>query len=143
MAQEQSYSSHRRYFPWHHFIVVPILGINLGVEIAQLIDNRTGDQAWQAVVAFALFIFSFTSRAMTLRAQDRVIRLEERLRLSRLLPNDVAAIDDLRPGQLVALRFAPDDEVPEIFKRVVSGELKKPDQIKRAIRTWRADYLRA
>jgi hypothetical protein len=143
MASDQSYSSHRRYFPWHHFVVVPILGINVGVQVARLIDNRGTNEAWSVIVALALFIFSFTARVMALRVQDRVIRLEERLRLSRLLPNDAAAIDEMRPGLLVAMRFAPDDEIPDLMRRVSSGELKTTDQIKRAIRTWRPDYLRA
>jgi hypothetical protein len=78
---------------------------------------------------------------MALRAQDRVIRLEEQLRLSRIL-GDRAAIEALRPGQLIALRFAPDDEVPELVQRIVGGELQTGDQIKKAIRVWKPDYLR-
>jgi hypothetical protein len=87
-------------------------------------------------------IFSFTARGMALRAQDRVIRLEERLRLARLMPGEDALIDSLRPGQLVALRFASDDEVPALVRRCASGDLVKGEQIKKEIRNWRPDYLR-
>jgi hypothetical protein len=79
---------------------------------------------------------------MSLKAQDRVIRLEERLRLMELMPGRTAAINSLRTGQLIALRFAPDNEVPALFDRIVSGELVKPGEIKREIKVWRPDYLR-
>ena len=142
MAREQSYSNHRRYHPWHHFVVVPILIVNFVVESIRLTDNQSRYQAWLVVLALGLLIFSFTARGMSLKAQDRAIRIEERLRLSRLLPGNGAAIDSLRPGQLVALRFAPDDEVPDLMRRIASGELTKGEEIKKAIRVWRPDYLR-
>jgi hypothetical protein len=142
MAREQSYSNHRRYHPWHHFVVLPILIVNLVVESIRLTDNQSRYQVWLVVLALGLLIFSFTARGMALKAQDRAIRIEERLRLSRLLPGDQAAIDVLRPGQLVALRFAPDDEVPDLMRRISAGELSKGEEIKKAIRAWRPDYLR-
>ena len=141
MASEQTYSNHRRYNPWHHFVVLPILSINLVVEIQRLIREPSGYRGWQVVLAIGFFLFSFTARGMALKAQDRVIRLEERLRLSRLL-SDQAVIESLRPGQLIALRFASDEEVPELVQRIAGGELQTGDQIKKAIRAWRPDYLR-
>jgi hypothetical protein len=141
MASEQTYTNHRRYNPWHHFVVLPILSINLVVEIQRLIEEPSGYRGWQVLLAVGLFLFSFTARGMALRAQDRVIRLEERLRLSRLL-RDEAAIESLSPGQLIALRFAPDEEIPELVQRIAGGELQTGDQIKKAIRAWRPDYLR-
>jgi hypothetical protein len=72
-----------------------------------------------------------------------VIRLEERLRLSRILsPADQAAVESLRPAQLIALRFASDDEVPDLVRRILAGELSKANEIKKAIRVWKPDYLR-
>ena len=142
MAREQSYSSHRRYHPWHHFVVVPILIVNLVVESIRLTDNQSRYQVWLVILALGLLVFSFTARGMALKAQDRAIRIEERMRLSRLLPGDQAAIDSLRPSQLIALRFAPDDEVPDLIRRISSGELSKSEEIKKAIRVWRPDYLR-
>ena len=80
---------------------------------------------------------------MPLRAQDRIIRLEERARLERVLPADLRGrIGELKESQLVAIRFAPDDEVPELTRRTLNGELKSQVEIKRAIRNWRADHLR-
>jgi hypothetical protein len=142
MAREQSYSNHRRYHPWHHFVVVPILIINLVVESIRLTDDQSGYQVWLVILALGLLLFAFTARGMALKAQDRAIRIEERLRLARLLPGDEAAIDSLRPSQLIALRFAPDNEVPDLMRRVAAGELNKSEDIKKAIRVWRPDYLR-
>ena len=143
MAQEQSFASHSRYYPWHHFVVQPILIGNLVVETIRFENNHTAYQAWLVVLALGLFIFSFTSRSMSLRAQDRVIRLEETIRLTRLLPaSEQAAIAGLRPGQLVALRFASDEEVPDLVRRIAAGELNKGGDIKKEIRNWRPDYLR-
>ena len=141
MASEQNYSNHRLYNPWHHLVVLPILSLNLAVEIQRLIKDPSAYRGWQAVLAIGLFLFSFTARGMALRAQDRVIRLEERLRLSRLI-GDQAVIESLRPGQLIALRFAPDEEVPELVRRIAGGELRTAEEIKKTIRTWRPDYLR-
>jgi hypothetical protein len=141
MAKEQSYSTHRRYYPWHHFVVQPILIINVAIEIQRLVQQPSSTRWWALILAIGLLLFSFTARGMALRAQDRVIRLEETLRLSRL-PVDQAAVESLRPGQLVALRFAPDDEVPDLIRRINAGELTKGEEIKKAIRAWRPDYLR-
>ena len=143
MAQEQSFASHSRYYPWHHFVVQPILIGNVAVEIMRLEKYHTVYHVWLVVFAIGLLLFSFTSRSMSLRAQDRVIRLEETLRLSRLLPaSEQAAIAALRTGQLVALRFASDEEVPDLVRRIVAGELNKGTEIKKEIKNWRPDYLR-
>lgn len=141
MANEQSYSNHRRYHPWHAFVVQPILAVNVAREIERLVQHPGSSQLWSVVFAIGLLVFSFTARGMALTAQDRVIRLEERLRLSRL-PVDQAAVEALRPGQIVALRFAPDDEVPDLVRRIAGGELKSGNEIKKAIRMWKPDYLR-
>ena len=79
---------------------------------------------------------------MSLRAQDRVIRLEERMRLMQLMPGEQSLIDGLRTNQLVALRFAPDAEAPALARRAAAGELQKGDAIKKEIQNWRPDFLR-
>jgi hypothetical protein len=82
-------------------------------------------------------------RFMPLRAQDRVIRLEERARLERIVPSDLRGrVGELTPSQLIAIRFAPDDEVADLTRRALNGELKTSKDIKLAIRNWRADHLR-
>ena len=139
----QSYKSHRRYIPIYHFFVLPVIGINAIVEIVRLVRSPTLYQAWLVVFAVALAIFANFPRFMAARVQDRVIRLEERMRLARLLPEELRGrIEELRPSQLVALRFASDEELPGLSQRVFEGELTKADQIKREIKTWRPDYLR-
>jgi hypothetical protein len=141
--QTQTYASHRRWVPAFHFFVLPVLLINFIFTVVRLTRTPDMPTAWTAVVALALILGMFYARSMPLRAQDRVIRFEERTRLERLLPADLRSrIDELTPGQLIALRFAPDDEVPDLARRAVNGELKDQAQIKRAIRNWRGDYLR-
>jgi hypothetical protein len=94
-------------------------------------------------VAVALVIGIFLSRVMPLRAQDRIIRLEERIRFEKVLPTDLRGrIGDLTAEQMIGLRFAPDDEVPDLTRRALSGELKTRSDIKNAIRNWRPDHLR-
>src|SRR5215212_1005944 len=140
--REQTLSSHRRYFPWHHFVVQPILLGNVIAQSVRVSNDPTKWNIWQVVFAIGLLIFSFTSRSMSLKAQDRVIRLEERLRLAQLMPGEQATIDSLRSGQLVALRFASDEEVPALARRCASGDLTKTEQIKKEIKSWRPDNLR-
>jgi hypothetical protein len=141
--QVQTYASHRRWIPMWHFFALPVLIINVFVAAYHFVLDPRLINGWGVAVAIALAIGIFISRYMPLRAQDRIIRLEERTRLERILPSDLRArMGGLRAGQLVALRFAPDDEVPELVRRALDGELKTQADIKRAIRNWRADHLR-
>ena len=139
----QTYGTHRRFIPQFHFFVLPVLLAQVILKVVQLVRDPTLSTAWLLIVAVALLVGIYTARPMALRAQDRIIRLEESARLGRLLPTDLRGrIGELTTGQLIAIRFAPDDEVPELTRRVVDGELKSPGDIKRAIRNWRADHLR-
>ena len=139
----QSYTSHRRYVPAYHFFALPIIAINVVVEAVRLVRSPTLYHAWLVLFALALAVFVNFPRYMAARVQDRVIRLEERMRLGRLLPEELRGrIEELRPSQLVALRFASDEELPGLTRRIFDGELTKADQIKKEIRTWRPDFLR-
>jgi len=139
----QSYQSHRRYVPAYHFFALPIIAINVIVETVRLAGSPTLYHAWLVLFAVALAVFVNFARFMAARVQDRVIRLEERMRLGTLLPEELRGrIEELRPPQLVALRFASDEEVPGLTRRIFDGELVKADQIKKEIRSWRPDYLR-
>ena len=141
---EQSFESHRRYIPIYHFVLLPILILNVVAQVLYFLKYHTPYKLFMIVVALALALIPFSLRAMIARVQDRVIRLEERLRLSNLLPAGMhARINDLTPGQLVGLRFAPDDEVVALAQRCMSGELTKGEQIKKEIKNWRPDNLRA
>jgi hypothetical protein len=139
----QTYKSHARWVPAFHFFVLPVLLINVFVSAVRLVRDPSGIAGWGLLVAVALFLGVFLLRGMPLRAQDRVIRLEERARLGALLPNDLRArVDELTPAQFIALRFAPDDEVPDLTRRALDGELNTQADIKRAIKNWRPDTLR-
>ncbi len=139
----QTYATHRRFIPQFHFFVLPVLIANIVITIVEFVRHPRFITAWVVVLAFALAIGIWTARAMALRAQNRIIRLEERTRLEQLLSgNERSRISDLTTAQLIAIRFAPDEEVPDLIRRTLSGELSTQGDIKRAIRNWRADHLR-
>ncbi len=141
--ETQTFATHRRWVPAWHFFALPVLGINALALAVTFAGNPSLRNAWVVIVAIALFTGIFISRSMPLRAQDRIIRLEERIRLQRLLPADLRGrIDDLTATQLIALRFAPDDEVADLTWRSLNGELTTRADIKRAIKNWRPDTLR-
>lgn len=143
-SASQSYANHTRYVPGYHYLLLTLLTINLLWTGYRLFREPSVDRGVSFLVAIALGLLAYYARSFALRAQDRVIRLEERLRLTRLLPADQhGRIDALRTSQLIALRFASDEEVPALAARVFAGELTKPKEIKQAIRNWRADHLRA
>jgi hypothetical protein len=146
----QSFANHRRYVPGFHFVTFALLGINLLWALFHLFQGLadagvvgTIDRVVNLAVAVALVLLGWYLRTFPLKAQDRVIRLEETLRLERLLPPDLRPrIGELRPGQLVALRFASDAEVPELTRAVLDGKLKSADEIKQRVQSWRADHFR-
>jgi hypothetical protein len=141
--QTQTFASHRRWIPMWHFFALPVLIINVFVVAVYYVRDPRLINAWAVIVAIALATGIFISRSMPLRAQDRIIRLEERARLERVLPSDLRGrVGELSATQLIAIRFAADDEVPELTRRTLNGELKSQADIKRAIRNWRADTLR-
>jgi hypothetical protein len=141
--QTQTYANHGRYIPVYHFFAVPVLLVNVVVMAIEFVRDPRFLTGWAVVVALALALGMLYLRFMPLRAQDRVIRVEERARLERILPSDLRGrIGELTPSQLIAIRFAPDDEVPDLTRRALNGELKTQKDIKLAIRTWRADHLR-
>jgi Family of unknown function (DUF6526) len=142
-VQTQTLASHRRFIPAWHFFALPVLIINVFVVGLKFGRDLSLGNAWAVIVAIALAIGIAVSRTMPLRAQDRIIRLEERIRLERLAPADLRGrVGELTPDQLIGLRFAPDNEVPELARRVLGGELKTRADIKGAVKNWRADHLR-
>lgn len=146
MADErpgQNYASHRRFHPLYHFFIVPITFANIIGTIVAAFRHPSKIAVWQVVVAMAIFGIAVVARTFSLRVQDRLIRLEERMRLQRLLPAEMhGRIDDLRTSQLIAIRFCHDDEVCDLARAILDGEVKSADEIKRRIRTWRPDWLR-
>ncbi len=140
----QSYKNHMRLLPPFHFFVVPVLLLNFLIAIWQVIQAPALGTAWGAVFAAALLMLGFMARLQAITVQDRVIRLEMRLRLRQLLPPDVQPkINDLTPRQLVALRFASDEEMPGLVREVLAGTLMTSKAIKMRVKNWQADWLRA
>lgn len=143
MPKTQDYKSHRRFLPMYHYFVMPILYINVMIQIWRLFGDQSFESIWAVAVALALVFLGFAARIMALTAQNRVIRLEERARLTRLMPaEDAARIDELAPRHLVGLRFASDEEAADLARRCLAGELASASDVKRNIRTWRPDHLR-
>lgn len=142
MASVQSYSSHTRWLPAFHFFAIPVLLIHVINEMRHLYLTPSRSTAFAVLVAAAILTTCFLARTMALTAQDRLIRLEMRLRLAGLLPPDLnARFNELTRGQLVALRFASDAELPELVRTTLNN---KPSQreIKKMIKQWEADHIR-
>ncbi len=144
---EQNYANHAKYVPGFHFLTLGILTINLIWSLVRLVSGVDGipffDRLLNVAVAVALGLMAWYLRTFPLRAQDRIIRLEETLRLERLLPADLRPrIGELRTGQLIALRFASDAELPELTRAVLAGEVTEPGEIKKRVGNWRADHFR-
>jgi uncharacterized membrane protein YciS (DUF1049 family) len=140
----QTYSNHARLFPLFHFFAAPILIANLVYALWQIVRAPSLSTVWNAVFAAGLVAGLTAARLMALTVQDRVIRLEMRLRLREVLPADLQArIPALTRQQLVALRFASDAEMPDLVRRVLAGSLGNAKDIKKAVTHWQGDDLRA
>jgi hypothetical protein len=141
-TKPQTYANHARFDPWFHFFLAPIALIILIASIVHLVRHPHAWGVVHVVLAFALFMLVFKVRSYALKVQDRVIRLEERLRLAGLLPEPLRSrIADLDVRQLIALRFASDAEIPGLVERTLNEKLTQK-QIKQAIQNWRPDNFR-
>ncbi len=146
---EQSYQNHRKFVPLYHFVTLTVLLVNLGWSIYRLaagypFEMPLFDRILGVLVALALISIFFFARIFALTVQNRVIRQEMRLRLADILPADLRLrIPELTPGQLVALRFASDEELSELTRKVLDERIRSGNAIKRMIRRWQADHLRA
>ena len=140
----QSYQKHTRWLPGFHFFVIPVLLANVFVSAWRLWQMPTLGVAFGLVVAAALLLLGLLSRLQAVTVQDRLIRLEMRLKLRQLLPPDLQPrINDLTYRQLVALRFASDAELPDLVRDVLAGKLTTSKEIKMRVKNWQADWLRA
>ena len=140
--ESQNLANHGRFVPFYHFVISLIVLINLGWSIWKLIADFSGDRVIGFLVAVALVGIFWYSRIFPLAVQDRVIRLEMRLRLQEVLPKELRGrIAELEPGQLIGLRFASDEELPDLVSEVLAGSLQR-GEIKKRIKDWQADTLR-
>lgn len=127
----------------HHFIVTPILLFNFIFAIVRVVQDFNIDRIAYLILAIGLLIMGILVRLNSLTVQNRLIRLEERLRYEKILPEDLnLKAQNLKTNQMIALRFASDEELPLLIERTLNGEFEKTSQIKREIKNWRADHLR-
>ena len=142
---EQNFSNHGKFVPAFHFFVLPVLLVNIGWSIYVCKILHFSPVAIGGIIfSAALFVGFGTARGMALAVQDRVIRLEERLRYERLLPAELKArIGEFTAGQMVSLRFASDAELPALARKVLDEKLTERKAIKQLIKNWKPDYLRA
>ena len=138
----QTFANHARFDPLFHFFVLPVFVLSTLAAIVLFLWHPSLRCAWRFVLLAAGTVAVFKIRLYALRVQDRVIRLEERLRLASLLPESSRSrIPELTESQLIALRFASDTELPMLAERALAEKLSAAD-IKKAIQTWRPDYWR-
>ena len=144
MADQQTYATHRQWVPLWHYIALPIATINVfvvGVRVFK--DGINMRSVWGLLFAIAFFAVAYLSRQAAITVQNRLIRLEERLRMKEILPAAlVGRVGELSVSQLIGLRFASDAELAGLVERCLGGELKNAEQVKKVITTWRPDTLR-
>jgi hypothetical protein len=139
----QSLANHRRFVPMYHGVLSLILVVNLVWSGWHLYKHPGMAATMNLLLAFGFGILFLYARTFPLAAQDRLIRLEERLRLAEILPEDMKGrISDLKEGHLIGLRFASDEEVPDLVRQVLDGKLDGREDIKKAIKNWRPDTYR-
>jgi hypothetical protein len=145
----QTFANHTRFDPLFHFFLIPLFALGVLMSLVHFFAHLgEGDfrdhfhAALLILLAFALLIWLFKTRLYALKVQDRIIRLEERLRLMQLLPEPLRSrIPELTEGQLIALRFASDAELPKLAERALNEKLSRKD-LKKSIKNWRPDYWR-
>jgi hypothetical protein len=140
MAQPQTYANHRKFVPLFHYVALPILMVNVGLAIWGVVQAPGLPAIWGLAMAIALFLGALFARVFALQAQDRVIRLEERLRMREILPADLQArIPEISREQIIGLRFASDEELPALTARVLGENIQKREEVKKLVRHWRPD----
>ena len=143
MASPQTYKNHRQFVPPFHIGVLLSLLVNFGWASYRLVQNVSVDNAVSLLLAATLILLALFARAFPIRAQDRLIRLEMRLRMKDVLPMELQPrIKDFTTGQLVALRFASDAELPGLAATVLKDGIVNQNTIKKMIQDWQPDTLR-
>ena len=147
MANEkpQSLQNHTRLVPPFHMFVLPVLLLNVGWAIYHLVKTGISfEPVFGVLMAVALLLLALYARTFAMTVQDRVIRLEMRLRLAEVLPVDLRPrIPEFTVGQLVSLRFAGDAELPALARKVLDEKINDRKAIKQLVKDWQGDYLRA
>ena len=140
---EQNYKNHARWLKPFHFFVLPVLLVHVLNSLRHAVLSPSLSTGFVLLVAAALFMTALLARTQALKAQDRVIRLEMRLRLREVLPPDMhARITELTPEHMIGLRFASDGELPELVRKALDGTLTTTKSVKEAIKNWQPDHHR-
>lgn len=140
----QTFANHARWQPIYHFFASPVTALYAVYAITLALRDPSTATILHAVWAAAISAGVVSSRIMAITVQNRLIRLEMRLRLKELLSGDLLARSKaLTVRQLIALRFASDAELPALIERTLKGEFKSGKEIKAAIKDWQPDWLRA
>ncbi len=142
-APAQDFGNHRKFVRGYHVLAFGLLALNFFYSLYLVVRALSVNSVMALLLAFALLMVFYYVRTFALRAQDRVIRLEERLRLHELLPPDQKHnVDGLTTDQLIALRFASDGEVAALVAAVCAEGIEDRDEIKKRVTNWRADHQR-
>jgi hypothetical protein len=140
----QNFENHTKLVPAFHFFILPFLLFNLIWSVVRAVRAFSAESVISSVLALALLLLALYARMFALAVQDRVIRLEMRLRMQQLLPQELRPrIPDFAIDQLVSLRFASDAELPGLSRKVLDEKLTQRKTIKKLIQNWQGDYLRA
>lgn len=138
----QSFSHHAKWDPPFHFFIVPVFAVSLLVNTYHLYRQPGRYNAWMLLFVFVVVASGFKARLYALKVQDRVIRLEERLRMQTLLSEPLRSrIGELTEDQLIGLRFASDTELSALVEKTLTEKLDRK-QIKAQIKNWRPDFWR-
>jgi hypothetical protein len=144
LSMEQNFANHTKVVPGFHLFVLPVLMFNFVWSIVHAVRHFSPEAVLGVFVAAALATGFTFARLFALSVQDRVIRLEMRLRLRELLSDDLRPrIGEFTVGQLVSLRFASDSELPALARKVLDEKIADRKAIKKMIQNWQADTLRA
>ena len=138
----QDYAHHVRIDPAFHFFALPVVALTVIAAIAHAIQRPGWFNAWLIVFSLAVVVVTLKARMYALRVQDRLIRLEERERLEKLLSEALRSrVAELTESQLLALRFCCDAELQNLVEQTLARNLSN-SEIKKAIKVWRPDYFR-
>jgi hypothetical protein len=142
-AVPQTYANHHRYVVGYHFVASAILLVNLVWSVVVIFRHFSPSAVVNALTAVALLLMYWYLREFACGNQDRIIRLEMRLRLERLLPADLKGrIGEFTTRQLVGLRFAGDAELPALARKVLDEKILSGEAIKKLVQAWEGDYQR-
>jgi Family of unknown function (DUF6526) len=140
----QSFENHAKLVPAFHFFILPVFLLNVFWSTYRLIQSFSVESARSLVLALAFLLLAFYARIFVLTVQDRLIRLEMRLRMQQLLPQELRPrISEFTIDQLVSLRFASDAELPGLCRKVLEERIADRKVIKKMVQNWQPDILRA